>query len=283
MDDRIIFDINESLKYYLSDPATVPTSEADSGLVDCENDPESLTSALINSVLNTIVDSVAESPEAITRCASFDSLQFLLKCAPISLLSQQRYCTEPDCVLFKISRSTSLLPTNALSKILDLVVSGLSIEADIIHNEAEIDEQDAVAHHKHLLEIFGFLLQWTIAAVETKAADKSASAPAARGRGGAKGSKQKSAVSNANWDSTAQLQVALDVICKILKLRLSKIFLTTSERDTFINLFTRSTYMILESEQRVKNTAIRMHSFKVLCIAIKHHGHAFGKISSFNS
>ena len=281
MDNRINFDVNESLKYYLSDPTTIPTPEADSDLVDCENEPESLTSALINGVLNPIVDSVAESPEAITRCASFDSLQFLLKCAPISLISHERCGTESDCELFKISRSSYLLPTNALSKILDLVVSGLSIEADIIHNEAEIEEQDAVAHHKSLLEIFAFLLQWTIAAVETKAAEKSASAPAARARGAAKGSKQKSTAKDTNWDSTAQLQVALDIMCKVLKLRLSKIFLTTSERDTFVNLFTRSTYMILESEQRVKNTAIRMHSFKVLCIAVKHHGHAFGEISCF--
>jgi condensin complex subunit 1 len=32
----------------------------------------------------------------------------------------------------------------------------------------------------------------------------------------------------------------------------------------------------LESEQRVKNTSIRMHTFKVLCIAVKHHGHGYG-------
>jgi condensin complex subunit 1 len=66
-------------------------------------------------------------------------------------------------------------------------------------------------------------------------------------------------------------------MCKVLKLKLSKIFLTTSERDTFISLFTRPVYMVLESEQRVKNTSIRMHAFKVLCIAVKHHGHGYGK------
>ncbi|EFR02810.1 condensin complex subunit 1 [Nannizzia gypsea CBS 118893] len=33
----------------------------------------------------------------------------------------------------------------------------------------------------------------------------------------------------------------------------------------------------IESEQRVKSMSIRMHAFKVLCIAVKHHGHAFGK------
>jgi condensin complex subunit 1 len=273
--DTIDFEINDALKHYLSDPATVATPEADSNLVDCENDPESLTNALINSVLNPIVDSVAENPDAITRSSSFDSLQFLLKCAPILILSSQNYPTEPDSQLFKLSRSSSILPTHSLSKIFDLVISGLSAEADIIHSDLETDEQDTIAHHKQLLEVFGFLLQWTIAAVETKAAEKSSAAPAARGRG--KATKAKSAAKDTTWDSSAQLQTALDTMCKVLKLKLAKIFLTTSERDTFISLFTRPVYMVLESEQRVKSTAIRMHAFKVLCIAVKHHGHGYGK------
>ncbi|EKD14977.1 condensin subunit Cnd1 [Drepanopeziza brunnea f. sp. 'multigermtubi' MB_m1] len=273
--DTINFDINDALKHYMSDPATVATPEADSNLVDCENDPEALTNPLINTVLNPIVDSVAENPDAITRSFNFDSLQFLLKCAPISLPSSQNYISEPDSELFKLSRSASVLPTHALSKILDLIVSGLSTEADVIHNDLESDEQELISHHKQLLEAFGFLLQWTIAAVETKAAEKSSSAPAARSRG--KGAKAKTAGKDkdGNWDSSAQLQTALDTMCKVLKLKLSKIFLTTSERDTFVSLFTRPVYMVLESEQRVKNTAIRMHAFKVLCIAVKHHGHGY--------
>jgi condensin complex subunit 1 len=279
--ETINFDLNVALKDYLSDPATVPTPEADSNLVDCENDPESLTNSLIDTVLNPIIDSVAENPDAITRSLSFDSLQFLLKCVPASLKSPQNYPTEPDSELFALSRSSSVLATHDLSKILDLVVSGLSAEADIIHNDLEADEPDLVSHHKQLLEVFGFLLQWTIAAVETKAAEKSSTVPAARGRG--KGTKAKSSTKEGNWDSSAQLQTALDTMCKVLKLKLSKIFLTTSERDTFISLFTRPVYMVLESEQRVKNTAIRMHAFKVLCIAVKHHGHGYGRHPRFTS
>lgn len=275
--DTINFDINEALKHYMSDPSSISTSEADSSLVDCENEPENLTNALINTVLNPIVDSVAESPDAITRSASFDSLQFLLKCAstlpessciPLSTKDQESI---PD--LFILSRSVSALPTHALSKILDLVVSGLSAEADIINNDLETDEQELVAHHKQLLEIYGFLLQWTLAAVETKAAEKPAAMPVARGRG--KAAKPKASAKDAAWDSSAQLQTALDIMCKVLKLKLGKIFLTTSDRDTFVGLLTRPVYMVLESEQRVKSTTIRMHAFKVLCIAVKHHGHAY--------
>ncbi|KAL4983055.1 armadillo-type protein [Aspergillus falconensis] len=253
MEDRIQFDINESLKYYLSDPASVPTPEADSELLDFETEPEQLSSPVIDNVLNSIVDAVAENPEGLARASSFDSLQFLLK-----------YST--------------FLPTKSLSKLLDLIVSGLSVEADIIHGDLESDEQDSIQAHKELLEMYGFILQWVLSAVELKAAEKPAEAAPAR-RGTGKSGRSK-ASKDSNWDGTAQIQVAMETMCKVMKLKLGKIFLTTSDRDTFINLFTRSSYLILESEQRVKSMSIRMHAFKVLCIAVKHHGHGFGAQTS---
>ncbi|KAI9686719.1 MAG: Condensin complex subunit [Bathelium mastoideum] len=255
MDGNADFDVNEALKAYLNDPASIPTPEADSALLDCESDPESLSAPVINGALNPIVDSVAENPEAISNKSVLDSLQFLLK-------------------------STSYLPPTSLSKVLDLIVSGLSTEADAIHHELDAEEQDSTQGYKQILEIFGFLLQWAIAAVETKAAEKPSSGAPARGRGG-KGAKAKTGANKeASWDSALQLQTALDVMSKVLKLKLGKIFLTTSERDTFISLFTRPVYLILENESRVKSTAIRMHAFKVLCIAVKHHGHGFGAQTS---
>ncbi|RYP66126.1 hypothetical protein DL771_007960 [Monosporascus sp. 5C6A] len=297
--ESINFDINDALKHYMSDPAAISTPEADGALVDCETDPESLSNiALINPVLNPIVDAVAENPDAITRSSYFDSLQFLLKCAPASLVApdpddsfpcrspslqitsrppSSRRIQEQNSELFIKSRYTQFLPTHALSKIFDLIMSGLSAEADAISHDLENpEEQEMIAHHKSLLEIYGFLLQWTIACVETKAAEKSSAAPVARARG--RGGKSKTAAGrekDSSWDSAAQLQTALDVMSKVMKLKLAKIFLTTSERDTFIGLLTRPVYMVLESEQRVKHTAIRMHAFKVLCIAVKHHGHGY--------
>ena len=270
------FDINDALKQYLSDPATIATPEADGALQDCESDPESLTTSLVNGVLNPIVDSIAENPEALTRSSTFDSLQFLLKCAPNSLISQKTFPSDPDSELFQLSRSASLLPTLSLSKIFDLIISGLSSEADAVHNDLEAEEQGASRHQKQLLEMYAFLLQWSISVVEVKAAEKPSGAPV-KVRGG-KGAKTKGTAKDGSWDSSAQLQTALDTMCKVLKLKLGKIFVTTSERDTFVGLFTRAVYLILESEQRIKSTALRMHAFKVLCIAVKHHGHAFGSL-----
>ncbi|KAJ2969964.1 hypothetical protein NQ176_g8406 [Zarea fungicola] len=256
----INFDINDALKHYMSDPTAIPTPEADGSLFDCENEPEALTAQVINPVLNPIVDSIADNPDAIMRAANMDSLQFLLKL----VFSSADF-------LLAASYTQSISP-HTLSKIFDVVMSGLSAEADTVNNDIDsADEQEAIVHHKQLLEIYAFLLQWTIAGVEAKAAEKSSTAPLARGRAKPK----KGAAKEEVWDSAAQLQAALDVMCKVLKLKLSKIFLTTSERDTFISLLTRPVYMVLESEQRVKTTSIRMHSFKVLCMAVKHHGHGY--------
>lgn len=274
MEDRIQFDINESLKYYLSDPSSLPTPEADPELLDGESDPDQLSPALIDNILNPIVDAVAENPEALTRSSIFDSLQYLLKCAPVPSQLPHGGFRPPgiDSELVNPCRYTTFVPVKSLSKLLDLIVSGLSVEADIIHGDLESDEQDAIQHHKQLLEMYGFLLQWALSAVEVKAAERPAeSAPARRG-----GPKSKKSAKDGHWDWTPQIQISMETMCKVMKLKLGRIFLTTSDRDTFINLFTRTIYLILESEQRVKSMAIRMHAFKVLCIAVKHHGHAFG-------
>lgn len=173
------------------------------------------------------------------------------------------------------NRNAAHIPGPLLSKILDIITLGLSNEADIANQDVESDEQETIAHHKQLLDMYGFLLQWAISSIEVKAAEKS-TAPA---RKGVKGSK-KTATKDGVWDAANQIQTAMDVMCRVMKLRLARIFSTTSDRDTFINLFTRSMYLIMESESRMKVTSIRMFCFKVLCIAIKHNGHALGAQTS---
>ena len=274
MDDQGNFDINDALKQYLDDPATIATPEADGVLHDCENDPESLSSTLVNAVLDPIVDAIAERPEALLRSSVFDSLQFLLKCAPNFLPSHRSPSDGNHSELFELSRYASQLPKQTLGKIFDLITSGLSTEADAINSELEAQDQDVFGHQKMLLEMYAFLLQWSVAVVEVKAAEKPINAPV-KGRG-AKGSKAKGTAKDGTWDISTQLQIALDAICKVLRMKLSRVFVTTTERDTFIGLCTRPVYLILENEQRVKNTSLRMHAFKVLCIAVKHHGHGFG-------
>ncbi|KAF2857530.1 chromosome condensation complex Condensin, subunit D2 [Piedraia hortae CBS 480.64] len=245
------FDINAALKAYLDDPQSILTPEADAALNECENDPDAYTPGLINSVLNPISDAIGENPDALLQQQHLDNLQFLLK-------------------------QTLFIPPASLSKLIDIVSSGLAAEAEIVHHEEQEGETD-FSQHKQTLEAFAFLLQWCIAAAESKSVEKPASGPV-RGKG-AKG-KGKTGQKTGNWDPLAQLQTALDIMSKVMRLKLAKIFVTTSERDTFIGLFTRPAYLILENEQQVKLTSMRMHIFKVLCIAIKHHGHAYGAQTS---
>ncbi|RMZ84271.1 hypothetical protein DV738_g765, partial [Chaetothyriales sp. CBS 135597] len=258
------------------DPTLIPTPEAHDQLTDCEASPDSLTPALVDSVLNTLIDQISENPENVLVNSVFDSLQFLLKCVPIRPSLETSPLLESGTDLFALSRHSSLLTGPSLSKILDLLVSGLAITADIAHQDIENDEQDTVQTHRTTLEAYAFLLQWTVAGVEAKAAEKSHAAPARRGP---KGGKLKAAKDGV-WDSTGQIQAAMDTMCRVMRLKLNRLFQTTSDRDTFINLFTRSIYLIMESESRIKVTAVRMFCFKVLCIAIKHHGHALGAQTS---
>ncbi|PNS20628.1 Condensin complex subunit 1 [Sphaceloma murrayae] len=255
MESLVEFDINNALKRYKDDPFSIPTSDADGALFDCEHDPETLTSAIVNSVLNPIVDAVAEAPDAIARSSIFDSLQFLLKHA-------------------------ASIPATSLSKLLDLLVSGIQAEADLIHHDLEAEEQDAAQQQKRILEMYAFLLQWTLTSIDAKSAQEKSSAPIVRK--GLKGPKAKASVKDAAWDPSAQVQAAFEAMVKVMRLKLSRLFVATSERDTFISLFTRPVYLILENEVRVKNTAIRMHSFRVLCVAVKHHGHAAGAQTSID-
>ena len=79
MDGKVDFDLNASLKFYLSDPTAVPTAEAATVLSDCENDPEALANGLTDEELTPIIDAITESPDVVLRSSNLDSLQFLLK------------------------------------------------------------------------------------------------------------------------------------------------------------------------------------------------------------
>lgn len=246
MADSSLFDVSSALKAYLEDPQSVPTPEADQSLLESENDTEALNSNQISNILDTISDTLGENPDTILNAPIIDSLQYLLKQSPY-------------------------LPSTLHARLLDLCISGLAAEAEIVHNDEQEGETET-AQHKNTLEAFAFLLQWTISAVEAKAAERPVPSTAARGKNG-KGTKSKTAQKDGVWDSATQLQMAMDTMSKVMKLKLGKIFVTTSERDTFIGLFTRPVYLLLEDETRIKSIAMRMHIFRVLCIAIKHHGH----------
>ncbi|KAK6341084.1 Condensin complex subunit [Orbilia brochopaga] len=242
------FNLASSLQSYSDDPGTISCPDADPGLITESGEPLTLTQ--INPILDPIVEAVTIDPDAILKDDNFDNLQCLLKSFPS-------------------------IPSICASKVLDLISSGLAAETTLAHAELESDDPDGLEPHKQLLEAYGFLLQWCIGATESRLEDKSNTTTSSN-RGG-RGAKSKSTKGGANiWDSSGQLLSTLEIMAKVMKLKLSKMFLTTSERDAFVGLFTRPVYLILENEQRLKSIPTKMHCFKILCLAVKHHGHAFG-------
>lgn len=274
MEECVEFDINDALKHYTIDPQSVATPEAPSELVDAVHDPESLTPALVNSVLNSVIDDVAESPDAITRSSVFDTLQFLLKYA--NVLPAIELSTDHDSNdLYSDDRQSEKTPLASLSKVFDLVTSAISTETDLANGDIDADNEEALPRHKQLLQMYAFLLQWAVSAIETRVIEQRGTTTAT-GRG--KGAKAKKDAKDTSWDPSKQLEKSLDVMSKVLSLRLVRIFVATSERDTFVGMFTKAVYHILENEARVKTASIKRSCFKVLCIAVRNHGQAFSMI-----
>ncbi|RCK54740.1 Condensin complex subunit 1 [Candida viswanathii] len=76
------------------------------------------------------------------------------------------------------------------------------------------------------------------------------------------------------WKSNCtEVENGLTAVGTILNIDLSKIFVTTPERDAYIELFSRPIVNLMESPERMKLVPIRMLIFKDLCIAVTKHGH----------
>ncbi|KAF9583373.1 Condensin complex subunit, partial [Lunasporangiospora selenospora] len=71
-------------------------------------------------------------------------------------------------------------------------------------------------------------------------------------------------------------QKAMNLMSKCLELQLSKIWTVTHEKETFISLFFKPAYQILENKENIKITALKQRVYRVLCICIKRHNHEFG-------
>ncbi|ODV80157.1 uncharacterized protein CANTADRAFT_50416 [Suhomyces tanzawaensis NRRL Y-17324] len=79
----------------------------------------------------------------------------------------------------------------------------------------------------------------------------------------------------AKWKSNCvQVEDCLIAITTVLKIDLGKIFITTPERDLFIELFTRPIMNLMESPERMKMATIKGLIFQILSVSVKFHGHA---------
>ena len=112
---------------------------------------------------------------------------------------------------------------------MDVIVSGLNSQAEALASELDSPDAEGLESFRKPLEMYSFLLLWIITCAESMGPQKPSSASKETTRG-----RQPKAKQAAYWDSTPQLQTAFDVMCKILKLKLAKVWTLTSEKDTFV-------------------------------------------------
>jgi condensin complex subunit 1 len=224
-------------------------------------------------VTTEAVSAIAESAEAVTSPDTFDILRSFLKCA-------------------------DAVPGILMSKLLDVITSGFAAEVDAAAQDIDHEDQQTCAAHKTPIEMYAFLLNWSARSAE-KVNTPHEDAPAAtapaksrRGRGG-KAAQPRAAAKNRapEWSWKDQIVPMLTLISKALKLKTSKIWTVSGERETLIgcvisrpvaadllirercSCLTAPAYHITENEQYMKSQPIKLGVYKVICLAVKHHGH----------
>ncbi|KAJ3506594.1 hypothetical protein NLJ89_g6784 [Agrocybe chaxingu] len=214
------------------------------------------TSEEPEALLEAAVEAVADSSDTIADPEVFDVYRSLLKHA-------------------------DKVPGPIMNKLLDSLSSGLQAELDATIRDIETGDTHTYMPHKTPLEMYAFLLSWFVSAAEkvkSSADDVPAPAKAKKGRGGkaatGKGTGRSASKKNTEnvWTWEEQIPNTLQLICKVLRLQTQRIWATTAERDTFVNCITRPAYHLTESEAFMKVNDIKMSIFKVICLAVKHHG-----------
>ncbi|KAF8309106.1 hypothetical protein DL93DRAFT_2063311 [Clavulina sp. PMI_390] len=209
----------------------------------------------VRDLLDDAVGAVAESFDAIITPSVFDVYRSVLK-----------HFDSPH--------------PSVISKLLDSICSGLQAVVEAIKHDVEAGEQGNESPHRAPLEMFSFLLQWFSAAAErhtpTHGAELATASTKGKGKKGTKTSKQKAQVALDNWTWGEQIIPTLAVISRVLRdLPSHRVYTTTAERDTFINCLTRPAWRITENEGHMKVAEIKLGVYKIICVAVKTHGHTF--------
>ena len=182
---------------------------------DNETDISSLDSSSIAQVIGPAVNALAHSSNSITDPDVFDAYRSLLKHA-------------------------AALQGTHMTKILDSICSAYNSEVDAALRDIDQEEQQVYMAHKMPLEMYAFLLQWFVSAAEkVKATGEDAPAPPPkpkRGRGGKAAASRAthSRKTNEEWSWQEQIPPTLQLIAKLLRLKIVRIWQTSGEKETFI-------------------------------------------------
>ncbi|KAF9276148.1 Condensin complex subunit [Mortierella alpina] len=208
----------------------------------------------LDSILNGIVDTIQEASGNITDGTLFDQIRSFVK----------------HFIILKKTTAT---------KVWDIILSGFNAEILSTAQDLEINDQDVYMHHREPLEMYGFLIFWVIGIIEQRATSRAAAVDKTgkptRGKG-SRSTKDGEGAEEGIITWTAEKQRAMDLMCRCADLALSKIWTATHEKESFLSLFFKPAYQILENKENVKVVVLKQRVYKVLCICIKKHNHEFG-------
>ncbi|GMM32993.1 condensin subunit [Saccharomycopsis crataegensis] len=204
-----------------------------------EADRNTLTVSSPEDKLMNITDMLALTPDAVAREDVFDSVNDL--CLGYGTLEEQLQ-----------NQLVYIICTSAVN------------QAENTQHIVDISEIDLFFQHRKIIEIYGYLLNILLTYIGEE--DISACQ--------AVGTKKPSVAAIQKFKNNCKLiEECFNACCAIFKIKLKKLFETTPELDLYVSLFTRPAYSMMESEQRVKVQAVRIHLFTAICLAIKYQGH----------
>jgi condensin complex subunit 1 len=251
------FNLQEELLSLTSDPSLYP--------IPSELDIPSLPESQIDAHLSSAIESIVNDSEALTHSSAitFDIFRSILKHADSPSISGPILTKALDAILSGLQNHT-----NAVMTMVGGVMGDEDVEAPLVH--------------KTPLEIWAFLLQWFFTVAERGAGRSNANDdPSARATKSKKRpAKSATTIASSSFVWADHLIPVLATMHRTLRLPTSRIWRTTSERESFISCFTRPAYQLCESESHLKSPEIRLGIYKVICLSVKFHNHAFGAQTS---
>lgn len=236
--------------------------DVSSYVIPNEHDIPSMSHQQVAALLEGAVESVADSSENIVDPQVLDVYRSFLRYA-------------------------DSLSGSFMSKMLDSISSGLAAQIETTVHDIEHEDAQTVAGHRTPIEVYAFLLQWFVSVAEKAKGGDDDEIPIAAPKG-RKGKNAKSGTGRTapgkkgtnNWSWENHISNVLALISKVLRLKTQRIWTTTTERDTLIGCLTRPAYYVMESEIHMKQQPVRLAVYKVICLAVKHHGHVLAAQTS---
>ncbi|KXS19739.1 hypothetical protein M427DRAFT_152232 [Gonapodya prolifera JEL478] len=207
--------------------------------------------------LNEIVDSIENDPMVVADTQIYDLLRSFLK-------------------YFE-----TLSPEHRL-KLATTIISALSSVTALLSTSLSSDSSEAFRSLKDPVAAASFLLHWLLRKAEKVARSEQSQSAATGGsttgkgtKGAAKGKKKAATAVDDGWDWVNLRERALRASRALLVLDVERVFISTAERDSLVNLFTKPIYQCMEDKEALRQFPVET-ALDVLCVCVAKHGHGFG-------